>query len=70
MTEEMRGRWGETWGWDPASLQLLTEVLDPSHRLAATLEAWLGLGYVVLGKPTKIVALRKDSVPFFVVFWL
>ena len=59
MAEKLQGRWEETCGWDLASLQLLTEVLDPSHRLAATLEAWLGLGYVVLGKPAKMVALGK-----------
>lgn len=56
--EKMQVRWEETYGWDPASLQL-TEVLDPSHRLAAMLEAWLGLDYAVLGKPAKIVALGK-----------
>lgn len=60
MAEKLQGRWEETCGWDPVSLQLPAEVLDPSHELVAMLEALLGLGYVVLGKPAKMVALRKD----------
>lgn len=70
MADKLQGRWEETCGWDPAPLQLLIEVLVPSNRLAAILEAWLGLGYVVLGKPAKIVALGKDSFPFSAAFWL
>lgn len=66
---KLRGRGEETCDWDPVSLQLSAEVLDPSHGLVATLEALLGLGYVMLGKPAKMVALRKDSFPFAAALW-
>lgn len=69
-SEKIQGKWGETCGWDPPSLQVPAEVLDPRCRSAAALTAWLGLGYVVLGKPAETVALTKDSFPFSAAFWL
>jgi len=44
---------------DSSISQLLTEVLDPGCGLAAVLEVWLQLGYAVLGKPAKIMAVKR-----------